>query len=288
MARLKTTLARALILYLALQPLLGAAAELRAEPQTIDTPRPFDPPRPTDPPTPPHRQPAPRGSAPFTAVAEPLTVRSLNGFRTDAILGYYSHAGHVHAGGTITVDSPWGERLDIRFWLTPHGFSLEYDDDLVVRYRFDDEGTLQEIWAESPKREARMAVGNRAELAAQGLLEFTSFDLSAYEVIEESLRTKHSDAFLDGIREAEGAIEASCATSLILCGACIVAWANTVSALATACVVGGVPTWGFPCFMAILAHEAAGYGCAVTCANMVRDCTPDGPPPEPIPDGCEP
>ncbi len=287
MARVRESFARALPLYIVLLPIVGMRAEAQEPGQPGDSgqpldARPFDPPRPVDP-----QPPGAGGQIVFTPIAEPLTVRSLNGFSTDATVGFFSHAEHSHDGGVITVDSPWGERLKTRYWLTPHGVSFEYDDDLVVRYRFDQDGTLEEIEAESPYGEALMAVGNRAQLAAHGQRDFSSFDLSAYEVIEEAIRTKHSNAFLVGMREAQGALEASCATGIVLCAACIVAWSNTIPAVAAACVVGGVPTWGTACFLAILAHEAAGYGCAATCVNMVHECRgrPRG---EVLPDGCEP
>ena len=132
-----------------------------------------------------------------------------------------------------------------------------------------------------------MVVGNRAQLAALGQKEFSSFDLSAYEVIEEALRAKHSDAFIDGLRETQGFLEASCATSIVQCAACIIGWAATVPAVAAACLVGGIPTFGLACFAAILAHEGAGIGCAATCVDAARDCRgrPRG---RVYPDGCEP
>ena len=277
MARPKSFLVRALLLYLVLLPALGIRAEAQGAsraPERSETPRPFDPP-------------APDRGVRFTPTARSLTVRSLNGFVTDTTTGFFSHLGHSHDGGVITIASPWGETLETRFWLTPHGVSFEYDDDLVVRYRLDKDGNIQEIEAESPYRAATMAVGNRAYLVQQGRMELSSFDMSAYEVIEEAIRANHSESFIDGLRETQGIMEAGCATSVILCAACILAWAASVPALAAACVVGGVPTFGLACLGAILAHEATTIACAATCVEMVYSCRgrPQG---EVIPDGCEP
>lgn len=282
MARLETTLARALILYLALLPLLGAAAEVRGEPQVVDTPRPFDPPRPTDPGRPQDDKTI------FTPSAEPVTIRAFNGFSSHATAGQHRHLGHAHPGGIVSFDSPWGERLDVRYWTTPHGLTFEYDGDLKVRYRFDDTGTLAEIVAETPEREARMPVGNRAELAYLGQRELSSFDMSAYLLIDESLQAKHSEAFLSGLARFDGPAEASCVIQAIQCGACVVAWAATVFGISSACLVGGVPTFGLSCLAAILAHEATNFSCAATCAAWAGDCLRVRPDGEPIPDGCEP
>ena len=271
---------KAMLAYLVLLPLFSIQAEARdgvpgaGGPPIIEAPRPGDP--------------RPRADeVRFTPAGRPLTVRALNGFSTDATTGHFSHQRHHHDGGIVTVSSPWGEQLDIRFWLTPHGVSFEYDDDLVVRYRFDKDGTLLEIDAESPHGRATMPVGNRGQLARQGKLDFASFDLSAYQLIEQTFRARHSEAFLDGLREAQGVLEAGCALSVIQCAACIIGWAATVPALAAACIVGGVPTFGLACFAAILVHEASTYACAATCVQMVFDCRyqPQG---EVIPDGCEP
>lgn len=288
MARLKTTLARALILYLALLPLFGAAAEVRGEPQSVDTPRPFDPPRPSDPPIPPHRRPVPQGDGiVFTPLAEPLTLRAFNGFRTDTTQGVYTHRGHSHLGAVATVDSPWGERLDIRYWVTPHGISFAYDRDLKVSYRFDEDGTLREIFAETPEREALMEVGNRAELAYLGHRDFRDFDLSAYLLIEESLRTKHSEAFLTGLANLDAPAQASCATQGIQCIACVITWGVSVALIINACVVGGVPTMGLACAAAILGHEAASFSCSASCAAWIQDCLSARPPDDPPVQGCE-
>ena len=281
MARLKTTLARALILYVALLPLLGAAAEVRGEPQIVGTPRPFDPPGPPVPRRPP-------GETVFAPAAEPLTLRAFNGFRSDATPGEFRHHGHGHPGGVAAIDSPWGERLDIRYWFSPQGVTLEYDADLKVRYHFAEDGTLAEIVAETPEREARMEVGNRAELAYLGHRDFESFDLSAYQLIEESLRAKHSDAFLTGLAELDAPAEASCLTQGVQCIACILGWVGSVAGIIAACTAGSVPTMGMACAAAILAHEGASLSCAVICGEWMRDCLRARPPQDPPIQGCEP
>lgn len=291
MARTQTTQARALIVCLALLPLLAAVAEVRAEPQIVETPRPVDPPRPFDPPGPPSPlPPSPRpqeDEITFTPSARPLTLRAFNGFRADATKGRFTHQDHIHPGAVASFDSPWGERLEMRYWVTPHGISIEYDQDLKVNYRYDEDGTLKEIFAESPEGEALMAVGNRAELAYLGQRDFESFDLSAYLLIEQSLRAKHSDAFLEGLADFEASAEASCTTQGIQCIACVLGWTGSTAAIISACTVGGVPTMGFACAAAILAHEAAGFGCAATCAAWIEDCLQTRPPQDPPVQGCE-
>jgi hypothetical protein len=277
MARTKLTLTRALVLYLALLPVLGAGAEAQSENRPVESARPFDPPR----------QRA-DGETIFRPAAEPVTIRAFNGFSSNSTPGLFSHRGHGHAGGVATVDSPWGEQLRIRYWRSPHGVTVEYDDDLKVRYRFDETGRLEEIVAETPDREARMAVGNRAELAYLGQRDFGSFDLSAYVLIEEALRAKHSEAFLAGLGRFDAPAEVSCTTQGIQCAACVLAWAVSVGAITTACVVGGVPTFGTSCFLAILAHEATNYSCAATCMAWIQDCYRTSANGQPIPDGCEP
>jgi len=277
MARLKSTFARALVLYLALLPLLGTQAEAQGGGRPVESAPPFDPPR----------QRA-DGETIFRPQTEPVTFRAFNGFNSNATPGLFSHRGHGHGGGITTVDSPWGEQLRIRYWLTPHGVTFEYNDDLKVRYQFDAGGTLAEIVAETPDREARMTVGNRAELAYLGQRDFGSFDMSAYVLIEEALRAKHSAAFLEGLGQFDAPAEVSCSTQGIQCVSCILGWAVTVGAIASACVVGGVPTFGLACFLAILAHEATNYSCAATCIDWAEDCFRSNPGGRPIPDGCEP
>lgn len=291
MAGIKSSLAKALMLYLVLLPWLGMpAGAQRVPPPTTDPPPGFDPPRPVDPPRPdgPGKPPA-AGEIVFTPSAAPVTMHAFNGFRSDATAGQFRHSGHGHAGGRVTVDSPWGEQLKLRYWLTPHGVTFEYDDDLVVRYFFDAEGTLAEIVAETADRQARMPVGRRAELAYLGQADPETFDMSAYVLIDEALRAKHSTAFLAGLRDFDGPAQASCTTQAIQCVACILAWAVSVGAIATACIVGGVPTFGTACLLAILAHEATNFTCAATCVEWMEDCfggPPDGG--DSIPDGCEP
>ncbi len=281
MARLETTLARALILYLALLPLFGLTAEVRGEPPSVPVPRPITPPPPSDPGPPP--RPA---EITFRPGGRPMTLRAFNGFRSDTTPGVFSHEDHIHPGGVATIDSPWGERLDVRYWVTPHGISFEYDQDLKVSYRFDEDGTLTEIFARTPEREALMEVGNRAELAYLGHRDFDSFDLSAYVLIDEGLRTKHSEAFVSGLAEFDAPAEASCATQGIQCIACIVTWGLSVAIIINACLVAGVPTMGIGCAAAILGHEVAGFTCSATCIAWSLDCfqPPDG---GPVNQGCE-
>jgi ApbE superfamily uncharacterized protein (UPF0280 family) len=59
-----------------------------------------------------------------------------------------------------------------------------------------------------------------------------------------------------------------------------------VAAVTSACVVGGVPTMGTACLVAILAHEIASITCAATCIAWILDCfqAPSG---DPIVQGCE-
>lgn len=279
MARLKLILAKALVLYVALLPLFGMPVEAQGK-------QPIRPPLPDPVP----ERPVPVGQSVFTPASKTVTLRAFNGFSSDATPGLFRHEGHRHGGGMATIDSPWGEQLRIRYWLTPHGFTLEYDEDLKVRYRFDQSGSLEEIVAETAEREARMLVGQRSQLAYLGQRDFNSFDLSAYALIEESLRAKHSAAFLAGLREFDGAAEVSCSTQGIQCVACILGWAISVGAIATACVVGGVPTFGVSCFLAIAAHEVTNFACAATCIDWAEDCFGGAPSGSngPIPDGCEP
>lgn len=276
-------LAGALTLYLVLLPLFGIRAEAgQAAPPQRDPGPPAAAPRPL-PPTTPLGPP----ETVFTGAASPLTIRGLNDFEASSVAGVFRHLGHTHGGGVASVDSPWGESLEIRYWLTPHGVTIEYDRDLKVRYHLDEDGGIREIVAQTPEREARMAVGNRAELAYLGQSSFEEFDMSAYQLIEETLRAGHSDAFLAGLRQLDGAAEASCATKAIQCGVCILVWAVSVAAISTACVVGGVVTFGTACLLAIIAHETTSFSCAATCIEMYEECF-GGSPQNPIPDGCEP
>ena len=266
---IQSPIVKALVLYLVLAPFTGLPASAQ-------------PPDHADPPAGPP-------VTPFTAVAKPTTVRAFNDFRSDTTPGLYRHRKHNHPGGVSTIESPWGERLEIRYWHNRHGITLEYDGDLKVRYLFDETGRIGEIVAETPGRQARMPVGNRAELAYLGLLDFTEFDMSAYVLIDEALRAKHSEAFLEGLARFDAPAQASCLTQGLQCAACILTWAASVGAISSACTVGNVITFGAACFAAILAHEATSVGCAATCVDWVMDCfngKPDGA--EPVPDGCEP
>lgn len=281
MARIKLTLARALVLYLALLPLLGLRAEAQGAKQSNEAQSPTDPRGPMGP-----RTPGP-GDTTFTPLAEPVTVRAFNGFTSNATPGMYSHSAHDHAGGVATFDSPWGEQMKLRFWQSPHGLTFEYDDELKVRYIFDEAGRLDEIVAETAERQERMQVGRRAELAYLGQADPESFDLAAYALIEEALRAKHSDAFLDSLGQFDGAAKASCFTQGVQCVTCLISWAASVAAIASACLVGGVPTMGTACFLAILAHETLNFSCAATCAEWIQDCFGGRAPGQRIPDGCE-
>lgn len=278
MARVKLTLARILVLYLALLPLFGMPAEAQGR-QLIKPPLPDPLPE----------RPVPTDETFFTAASEPVTLRAFNGFRSDAVPGLFTHHEHGHGGGKAIIDSPWGEQLRIRYWFTPHGFTIEYDDDLKVRYNFDEVGSLEEIVAETPEREEHMAVDNRVELTYLGQKEFESFDMSAYLLIEEALSAKHSDAFLAGLSQFDGAAEVSCTTQGIQCVACILGWGISVGTIVSACTVGGAPTFGLACFLAIAAHEVANFACAATCIDWIEDCFGGAPGGNgPIPDGCDP
>lgn len=281
MARTHNHFTKALLLYLVLAPSIALRAEAQGAPRPFDPPAPIVP-RSGDP------QPAPDDVTVFTTTAEPMTLRSFNGFRSDGVPGVYSHHGHGHGGGVALIESPWGEQMTVRYWQSAHGLTFEYDDDLKVRYQFDEAGALEEIVAQTPDTEARMPVGNRAELAYRGQRAFESFDLSAYVLIEQSLSAKHSADFLSGLRQFDGPAEVSCATQGIQCLACIVGWAVSVVAIAEACVVGGVPTFGLACFAAIVAHEATNFACAATCVGWADDCLRQSPHNrQPYPDGCE-
>jgi hypothetical protein len=276
MARIKSSLAKALTLYLVLMPLIGMRAEARPAPRPIAPPRPGGPPRPDA-----------GGDALFRAAAEPLTIRAFNGFSSEVTPGFFRHKGHTDTGGVATVVSPWGEELKIRYWLSPHGVTFEYDDDLRVVHRFDEDGSLAEIAAVSPSREARTTIDNRAELAYLGQRDWGSFDMSAYVVIEESMRAKHSDAFLAGLARFDGPARVSCTTNSIQCAACILVWALSVAAITNACVVGGVITFGAACLVAILGHEATSFSCAATCIEAWEDCLVESADKEPHVLGCE-
>ena len=193
MTRIQNPIVKALALYLVLAPFTGLPTSAQA-PDHANPPAPAGPPPTAGPP-----------ETPFTAVAKPTTVRAFNDFRADTTPGLYRHPKHNHPGGVSTIESPWGERLEIRYWHNRHGITLEYDGDLKVRYLFDDTGRIGEIVAETPGQQARMPVGNRAELAYLGLLDFTEFDMSAYVLIDEALRAKHSEAFLEGAVRRPGA-----------------------------------------------------------------------------------
>lgn len=275
MSRIQSSLVKTLVLYLALAPLLNAPLAAQGAP-------PGDPPRPVAPP-----QPSADHGTIFRPAAEPVTLRAFNGFSADATPGRFTHRGHGHGGGVASFLSPWGEQLRIRYWRNPHGLTFEYDDDLKVRYLFDENGDLEEIVAETTDRTARMAVGNRAQLAYLGQRDFDSFDLSAYVLIDEVLRSKHSAAFLEGIASFDAPAEVSCTTQGIQCGACVLAWAASVVVIANACVVGGVPTLGLACIAAIVAHEATNFSCAATCLAWAEDCFRSNTNDRPIPDGCE-
>ena len=288
MARIKSSLAKVLMLYLVLLPLLGMRTDASSKraaraPQTIEAPVTIDPPRPGDPPAP-----HPGQETVFTPGSEPVTLRAFNGFSSDATPGLFSHHGHGHSGGIVNFASPWGEEMKLRYWFTPHGITLEYDDDLKVRYRYDDDGGLEEIVAETPERQARMAVGKRAELAFLGQRDFTSFDMSAYLLVDEALRAKHSEAFLEGLKQFDGAAEVSCFSQGVECAACLVSWAASLAAISSACTAGGVVTFGTACLLAILAHEALNFQCATKCKEWMENCLGGAPSGGRIPQGCEP
>lgn len=278
MVRTTSPIVKPLVLYLVLAPFAGPPARAQGSGPPADPPPPAGPPAWAGP-----------DETPFTAVAKPITMRAFNGFRADTTPGLFRHRRHNHTGGVSTIESPWGERLEIRYWRNPHGITLEYDRALKVRYRFDEAGELAQIIAETPGQQATMAVGNRSELAYLGLVDFTEFDMSAYALIDQTLRTNHSEEFLDGLGEFDGPAEASCFTQGLQCGACIITWAASVAAISAACTAGSAVTFGAACLAAILSHEATNLACAATCISWVEDCfkgSPDGA--EPIPDGCEP
>lgn len=287
MAGIKSSLCKALMLYLALLPVFGMPAEPGAarvaQAQTLEEPRPIDPPGPADP-----TRPNPDHQTVFIAGSAPVTLRAFNGFSSDATPGLFSHMGHSHAGGIASFDSPWGESLELRYWLTPEGITFEYDDDLKVRYHYDDAGGLEEIVAETPERQVQMPVGKRAELAFLGQRDLTTFDMSAYLLVDEALRAKHSEAFLEGLKQFDGAAEVSCFSQGVECVTCLITWAASLAAISSACTAGGVVTFGTSCLLAIIAHEALNFSCATKCKDWIQGCFGGAPPGGRIPQGCEP
>ncbi len=276
MARITRPLVTILTLYLVLLPAFGmpAAAQPPAAPPGLEA-RPIQP-----------GPPEGRRSF-FHPQTPPITFNAFNGFGSETVNGQFVHGDHVHAGGIGRIDSPWGEELGFRYWLTPHGFAIEYDGELTVRYRFDDSGTLASIIAETPERRVRSEIGNRAQLAYLGQLDPADLDMSAYLLIEETLRSRHSTSFLDGLATFDAAAPASCGTSALLCGACIVGWIGTVAGLIAGCTAGGVITFGLACFTAMIAHETTSLTCAGACIQTWEDCRSQGPDGQPIDEGCD-
>ncbi len=263
MSRLRNPLITALSLYLLLLPLLSVPAAA---------------------------QPRGRGhGSSFEARGLPMTLDGFNGFKVETLGGAFHHDGHVHLGGLARFESPWGEEMRIRYWSSTAGtVSIEFDRELTVRYSFDDAGRLQELAAETDGRRVRTVIANRAEEALFGLRDVRSFDLSVYEVIDDVFRGRYSEAFIRGLGEFEAPASASCATATLQCAACIVAWVASVGGLLSACIVGGVPTFGAACFAAILIHEATNLSCAAACISAWEQCNyPTTPlPDDPVDDGC--
>lgn len=258
MNRVRSALAPALVFHLLILPLVSAPAAAQGEAGRGDrgagTLR-------------------PRGASEFRAGGVASRLEGARGFRAETLPGTFRHHGHAHPGGLAKFEAPWGELMTIRYWTSPSGtVAIEYDGELTVRYRFDDAGQLAAITAETGERSAHTELGDRSRQLLWGETDLASFDMAAYELIDDVFRSSHSQAFLDGVAGFEALAEAGCGTSAVQCGVCIVAWAASVAAIGAACLVGGVPTWGLSCLAAIVAHEASSVGCAVTCINAFQEC----------------
>ncbi len=99
--------------------------------------------------------------------------------------------------------------------------------------------------------------------------------MRAHHALAVALAGELSPAFLAGLRDIDRpAAEVGCWLELFACGGAVAAWIIDVASMPAACVVGGLPTFGISCALAVVGHELASAAVALACGQYA-DCRSD-------------
>lgn len=218
----------------------------------------------------------------FVSTGAETVLDDRNGFKVTARPGRFERSGIEVRGAEAVVDSPWGEKMVVRFWLDDTVLFAEIDGGTTVATSFDGAGKPVDMVVERAGTITHSPIDNRAERFLYGQATLESFDLSTYGALWGALQEDHSEAFLGGLAALENdlAVPVGCTLEAIGCGAAVASWILTVGGVVAGCTISlGMPIFTPGCLIAIIGHELANVGVVTSCvsySNCQQDVSNNG------------
>ena len=206
-------------------------------------------------------------NAAFRRVGAKHTLRGDSGIKLTTRLGRWRAGGADVRGARVAIESAWGETLEVDLFIGDGGLLAEFNDRIQLLTLFDQEQRPLSLQATIDGETTISELGDHARLFQAGAPLPPDLDIAAYEALAVALHEELSPAFLKALESFDRPVaEVACGWELVNCIASIAAWVIDLALLPPACLVGGVPTFGVSCALAVIGHQLAN-------AAIVSNCT---------------
>lgn len=213
----------------------------------------------------------------FRSQSLPVAVKARNGFKAVQQIGRF-RAGYQEAnGGLASIESPWGEAMNIRHWATSDLFVVDFGEGTSVAYTFDRYGRPEGMFVEASGETTLSYVGNLQNRLVRGQIDWTAPELAAHLALSRALTSRYSTAFLEGLGSFSDGTQvapAGCTTQGLACAIALLSylarWVGVgVCATSVPATEGATTLIAVGCISWILGHLAVSASVMLTCTNYM-------------------